>query len=792
MARRKKQKNNLKFLKKIFEGRKIVLYVFLQIVLGISLIGKVARVGVTGALHRIKAVKIKVSLPKKVSVQIFPEVSLKSVLKEIYLRWPRVKFTIYNLQFTRPRFKVFKITKPKINFELPKLPTLNFKFTKKHFAGLWIATFLLLGFLFWWGILRDLPSPRELTSRKIDVSTKIYDRNGKLLYKIYKDENRTPVKLADVPQNVRLATLGAEDAEFYQHSGFSLRGIIRSIYKNATQGQLTGGSTITQQLVKNALLSPEKKITRKIKEIILSIEVELTYNKDAILEMYLNEVSYGGSAYGIQEASEVYFGKEVGKLTLPEAALLAGLPKSPTRFSPFGSSPELAIVRQGEVLHLMAVNKFITPSEEEEAKKQKLVFAKNQTPINAPHFVMFVRQTLVEKYGEEMVAQGGLSVTTTLDLDIQKMAEEVVKKEVDAAKRYRVGNGAAVVLAPQTGEILAMVGSKDYFDMKADGNVNVVTSHRSPGSSIKVVNYAYALSHGYSPASILQDTPVRFVVPGQPPYVPKNYDNNFRGSITLRSALAESRNIPAVRLLAANGLQNIIEMGREMGITTWEDPSKYGLSLTLGGGDVRLLDLAQVYATVANMGARPTINYISKVVNYRGEVLEHPSAGQERVLDPRVAFMLIDILKDNNARSPSFGSHSALVIPGRNDVAVKTGTSNDLRDNLTVGFNQKYLTAVWVGNNDYTPMGRIASGITGAAPIWNGIMRRLLAGEPAAAWQVPEGLVLGRVCENGRQDWYLAEKKPMVRCNPIKPNVAGDDLREGGVGQILPQTVVIQ
>ncbi|MFZ5933220.1 MAG: transglycosylase domain-containing protein [Patescibacteria group bacterium] len=640
---------------------------------------------------------------------------------------------------------------------------------------------LFLIFLFWFLILKDLPSPKTLVSRDQEVSTKIYDRNGVLLYKIYKDKNRTLVALSQIPLPVRLATLAAEDAEFYSHAGFSVRGIMRAIVRNLVRGEVSGGSTITQQLVKNALLSSEKTIIRKVREIILSIGVELTFSKDEILEMYLNEVSYGGTAYGIQEASRVYFGKDVQELSLAEAALLAGLPKSPTKYSPFGANPELAFSRQREVLRLMRVNRYISDEQESQALSQTLTFAPNRTEIKAPHFVMYVRQILADKYGEEVLEKGGLEVVTTLDYAIQSLAEKVVKEEVEKLAALGVGNGAALVINPGSGEILAMVGSKDYFDTAHDGNVNVVVRPRQPGSSIKVVNYAYALSHDYTPATILDDTPVTFSVPGQPPYSPKNYDGTYRGKLPLRSALAESRNVPAVKVLASYGVSRMIELGKKMGITTWEDTNRFGLSLTLGGGEVKLIDLARAYATVANYGRRPEIVSILKVTNYQGKILEEYKCGQnnceqESVIDPRVAYLLIDIFKDNNARAPAFGQSSYLVIPKHPEVAVKTGTSNDLKDNLTLGFNQKYLVATWVGNNDSSPMSRIASGVTGASPIWNKIMSALLAKEENNEWEVPEGLTKITICPltgtlpcegcGGKSEWFLTEKVPQKACLP--------------------------
>lgn len=663
-----------------------------------------------------------------------------------------------------------------------------------------VIFFLLSVWSVWWFISADLPSPNELQTRNREVSTKIYDRNGVLLYKIFKNQNRTIIPLEKIPDHVVKATLAAEDAQFYNHLGFSIKGIIRAIIKNILgavgekEGRLTGGSTITQQLIKNALLSTEKTLLRKIREVILAIRVESTFTKDQILEMYLNEVSYGGTAYGIEEASQLYFGKAAEELTLAEAALLAGLPKSPSRYSPFGTDVNLAIERQKEVLNLMEENGFITTEEKNKAWMEELVFAQNRIDIKAPHFVMFVRNLLAEKFGDEVVEKGGLEVTTTLDYALQQEVEKIIREEIDKLGNHNVTNGAALVINPQTGEILAMVGSRDYFDTTRDGNVNVTLRVRSPGSSIKVVTYAHALSHGYTSATILSDTPVTFSVPGQPPYTPRNYDNSFRGNLTLRSAFAESRNIPAARTTAFFGVQNILEMGKKMGITTWNDPSSYGLSITLGGGGVKLVDLAHVYTTVANYGERIELSPIQKVVNYKGKVLQKNACAdlkestekiaigvsrikceRKEIIDERVAYLLIDILKDNIARTPAFGPNSALVIPDHSEVAVKTGTSNDLRDNLTIGFNQDYLVATWVGNNDNSPMARIASGVTGAAPIFKRIMTDLLKGQENHPWPIPQGLVQLPICTftgtlpcEGcpiKMEWFLEENQPKTHCS---------------------------
>ncbi len=714
--------------------------------------------------------------PRKIN---FPKIKIPS-FKLSSITFPKIKFNkvrILELKFSLFELKVFL----KIKNLFTKRKKLKFRFKIVYFLPILLTTFILC---FWFFILKDLPSPHNLTDRQIEVSTKIYDRNGQLLYKIYKDKNRSIIPLSEIPNNVRLATLAAEDAEFYVHPGISLRGISRAFFQNLKEGTLQGGSTITQQLVKNALLTPEKTVIRKIKELILSFQVELNYSKDQILEMYLNEVSYGGTAYGAAEASFEYFGKEVKDLNLAEAAFLAGLPQSPTKYSPFGSDPSSGFTRQREVLHLMRVNRFITVDQEEAALNQRLTFIPDRKEIKAPHFVMYVRQILVDTYGEEMVEKGGLEVVTSLDLSIQELSEKVVREEVEKLKNLRVGNGAALVINPKTGEILAMVGSKDYFDIVSDGNVNVTTRLRQPGSSIKVVNYAYALSHGYSPASVIDDSPITYVTPGTTPYSPKNYDGEFKGKVSLRTALAESRNVPAVKVLASYGVGKMIEMGKNMGITTWDDPSRFGLSLTLGGGEVKLIDLAQVFSTIANYGIKSEITPIIEVKNYKGrEIWKNGFDLSSKAIDERVAYQLIDILKDNRARSGSFGTSSYLVVKDHPEVAVKTGTSNDLRDNLTAGFNQDYLVVTWVGNNDNSPMSRIASGVTGASPIWNKIISSLLNGKPSIDWKVPDGVI--RVNCLGKSEWFLKEDKTQSSyCQPIAPDIK-DNKEEEKVPQIL-------
>jgi 1A family penicillin-binding protein len=606
-------------------------------------------------------------------------------------------------------------------------------------------------------LFKDLPTPGKIETTYQPLTTQIFDRNGKLLYGIYAEQNRKPISLTEIPEYLKKATIAIEDKDFYHHKGFSLPGILRAAFKTVFKKKLEGGSTITQQLVKSAALTQERTITRKIKELILSTLVEIKYSKDQILEMYFNQVPYGGTAWGIEAAAETYFAKPAKDLSLAESTLLAGLPAAPTRFSPFGANPQLAKDRQQAVLRRMVEDGYITKEEAEKAAEEKLQFAPQKTDILAPHFVMYIKEFLVEKYGQKMVEQGGLKVFTSLDLDIQEKAQEIVTQEVEKIRRLKVGNGAAIITKPNTGEILAMVGSKDYFNLEEDGNVNVCLSRRQPGSSIKPINYAVAFLKGYTPATFLVDYPTCFDVPGQPLYCPVNYDGQFHGPVQVRFALGNSYNLPAVKMLAINTLESFVSTASAMGITTFQDPSNYGLSITLGGGEVKMIDMAVAFGVFANSGVKKTLHPILKIEDKNGLVIEElkEQAG-ERILPPEVAFMISDVLSDNNARIPMFGPSSDLVIKDHPHVAVKTGTTNDKRDNWTLGYTPSYLTAVWVGNNDNTPMGHVASGMTGASPIFNKIMTSLLLDLPDEPFHRPSQITTKSFC-TGPQDPNIPE-----------------------------------
>lgn len=619
-------------------------------------------------------------------------------------------------------------------------------------------------------LIKQLPSPQKLISNEhYAVSTQIFDRNNILLYEIYADENRIPINIENLPEHVIQTTIAIEDRRFYRHLGIDIQGVIRALRNNLFSGSREGGSTITQQLVKNALLSSEKSITRKVKEAVLAIMTEVVYTKDEILEMYLNYISYGGTSVGIEAAAQTYFDKSAQELNLAEAALLAGLPQAPSRYSPFGSNPEAAKQRQAEVLRRMAEENYITALEAEQAKNETLNYALSRTEIKAPHFVFYVRDWLYEKYGVEKVEKGGLRVYTSLDLELQETAQATVSAEIASLTNYHVGNGAALITKPNTGEILAMIGSKDYFNNEDDGQVNVTLALRQPGSSIKPLMYATTFQEKtLNPATLLLDVPTCFDNLSQRPYCPRNYDGSFRGVMTVRKSLGNSLNIPAVKSLATIGVETFMDQAKKLGITTWDDPINYGLSLTLGGGEVKMIDMAQAFGTLANQGVKVPLAPILRIETYQGEILEeidltkrlddldylnnYESDGSqgdlERVMDRAPAYLVSHIMQDNQARSMVFGTRSQLVIPDQ-IVSAKTGTTNDLKDNWTIGFTPEYLVVTWVGNNDSTSMGWLASGIMGAAPMFHDLMSYILIDQKPIWQEKPSDVSSGGVCASG-------------------------------------------
>lgn len=598
---------------------------------------------------------------------------------------------------------------------------------------------------------RDLPNPDTIV-RQEGFSTKIYDRNGKLIYDVFKQARRTPVTLDQVPLYLRQATVSIEDKNFYSHGGFDISGIIRSALNNVFRRQVSGGSTLTQQLVKTVLLTPQKTIVRKVKEFILAVAIERKFSKDQILQMYLNEAPYGGTAVGVEEASETYFDKKVGDLNLVQSAILAGLPQNPTNLTPYGANPTAYIARTKDVLRRMREDGYITSEMEKQAIDQlgMTVFASHSGQLMAPHFVFYVKDLLTQRYGQKLVETGGLSVVTSLDLELQQQAEQVVSEEIKKVLPLHITNGGAIVVDPLTGEILSMVGSRRWDDPNYDGKVNVVLAERQPGSSIKPVTYVTAFKQGFTPASVLMDVPTTFPGGvGQPDYKPVNYDGKFHGPLNIRTALGSSINIPAVKMVALVGIRNMLSTAYDMGISTLaptdDNAKRFGLSVTLGGGEVRLIDLTGAYSAFANGGLRQDPVAILKVTDREGNILEEfrPSQGR-RVLTPEQAFLVNSILSDNNARSITFSPNSLLSIPGLT-VAVKTGTTNDKRDNWTIGWTTKRVVGVWVGNNDNSPMTQVASGVTGASPIWRRILLSAVKGLAKEDFTIPPGIVSASV-----------------------------------------------
>lgn len=589
-----------------------------------------------------------------------------------------------------------------------------------------LLTVFLMMFLFAW-YAKDLPSPNRVVRRE-GYSTKIVDRDGGTLYDLYTDVNRVPVNISDVPIHMQQATIAIEDKEFYTHEGFSVWGMIRGFSRIFTRGRAAGGSTLTQQLVKNVLLTSERSLPRKFKELVLSLQIERKFSKDEILQMYLNEAPYGGTAVGLAAASDRYFGKSTKDLSITEAAILAGMPQAPSRYSPYGSDSKAYVGRAEAVLRRMREDDYISREQEEVsvAELPNVQFREQAIDIKAPHFVFYVRDQLVELLGEAAVEQGGFTVTTTLDWELQQEAQAAVKEEVDKLESAHVTNGAAMVMNPETGEILSMVGSKDYLLEDFDGKFNVATAERQPGSAIKPVTYAAAFNKGYSPATMLLDVPTKF--PGATEaeaYEPQNYDGKFRGPVQLRFALASSLNIPAVKLLSMVGLKNMLSLAYDMGFSTLEPTAdnikRFGLSVTLGGGEVKLIDMTTAYSAFANGGERVEPVSILRVERDGKKLYEAKPLKKHRVIPEETAFLMNHVLYDNNARLLTFGPNSYLNMGARH-VAVKTGTTNSKRDNWTVGWSTKAIVGVWVGNNDNTPMTNVASGVTGASPIWRRIM----------------------------------------------------------------------
>ena len=625
---------------------------------------------------------------------------------------------------------------------------------KNHSRESWLLLgaslfiFFISIFIIWLSFIK-LPDFKSFTDRKVQSSTKIYDRTGTvLLYDVNQDTKRTIIPYEEMGTNIKNATVAIEDSEFYQHKGVRITSIIRAtVWAKITGKRVQGGSTITQQLIKNTLLTSKRSVTRKIKEWILAMKLEKVMSKDDILALYLNEAPYGGNKYGIEEASKTFFGKEPIDLTLAEAAYLAAIPNGPTYYSPYGKNRNKLEERKNLVLKRMAELHFITDTEHQRALAEQVVFLPQQpTHIAAPHFVFFVKDYIEKKYGPEMLDSGGLKIVTTLDYELQKKAEEIALTHAkENEKNWNGKNTAIVVIDPKTGQILAMVGSRDYFDKTIDGNFNVATALRQPGSSFKPIVYALAFTKGYTPKTILFDTRTEFnpscgptgkpLVKNAECYNPDNYDNAFRGPMTLKDALAQSINIIAVKLLYLAGVQDSIKLAHNLGITSLNDPDRYGLSLVIGGGETTLLDMTSVYSVFANSGVRNEATPVLSIEDGNKTIIEEYRAHPYEVLDPNITHLISNILSDNGARTPTFGANSPLVVGGY-DVAVKTGTTNNNKDAWTIGYTPTATVGVWVGNNDNTPMKKGGAALAG--PIWNAIMREALKTTPVEPFEDPD------------------------------------------------------
>ncbi len=640
-----------------------------------------------------------------------------------------------------------------------------------------LATFAL--------ILKDLPNPEQFETRQVSQSTKIYDRTGKvLLYEIHGEEKRTSVPFEEIPDYIKQATIAIEDKNFYQNPGFDWRGILRALLKNISSGEFSqGGSTITQQLARNAFLSPEKTIIRKIKELIVSFELEKRYSKNEILNLYLNQIPYGGNAYGIEAASQTFFNKPAKELSLAEAALLASLPRATSYYSPWGKHLNELLERKTLVLEKMKELKYISEKDLQNAKKYKFEFAQQATGIKAPHFVLEVQDYLNKKYGEDFVRTAGFTVLTTLDWDLQQAAEKSVAQGAENNKNlYKGYNAALIAQDAANGQILAMIGSKDYFgklepenctpgkDCHFEGNFNVATQGlRQPGSAMKPLVYLTAFQKGLTPDTVIFDLPTEFAAnnPDCPAMVnfendnkecfhPQNFDEKFRGPVKLRTALAQSINIPAVKTLYIAGIDNVLKNAQGFGITTLTERSRYGLSLVLGGGEITLKELVGAYSVLAQEGIKHKQVLVIKIADSKGNIIEEYKDNATQVIDLQYPRLINDILTDIDERSGLFSSSLSLTIFPGHQVALKTGTTNDYRDAWAIGYAPDLVVGVWAGNNDNAPMQRHGSSILAAVPIWSSFMKEALKNRPLISFNKPDPTISSKPILKGE---YLVNYK---------------------------------
>lgn len=614
--------------------------------------------------------------------------------------------------------------------------------TQTVFIAFLTAGFFCGGALLLWAATLPIPDLESLETRKVLQSTKIYDRTGKIvLYDFHNDVQRTVIPFESISRNIKNATVAIEDAEFYQHGGIRPYSIARAVLADILiglrlqSGFTQGGSTITQQVVKISVLTNDKTVTRKLKEWVLAIKLDKTLPKDAILNLYLNEAPYGGNIYGAEEASRAFFGVDAADLSLGQAAYLAAIPRAPTHYSPYGNYRSELDARKDLVLSKMLENGFISQSDYQTALKETVVFLpKAEGNIKAPHFVFYVREYLEKKYGDRALGEQGLKVITTIDYSLQMKAEEIVARYAkENEKNFNASNAALIAIDPKTGQILSMVGSRDYFDPAVDGNFNVaVARNRQPGSTFKPFVYATAFKKGYTPDTVVFDVPTQFqstcawdnFTSEDGCYSPQNFDEKFRGPIKLRNAIAESRNIPSVKVLYLAGIKDSLQTAADLGISSLSGADQYGLTLVLGGAQVSLLDLTSAYGVFANDGVRNPTTPILEITDGDGSVLETYAPSPQPALDPLIARQVSDILSDNEARAPEFGTDSPLYFPGR-DVAAKTGTTNDYRDVWTIGYSPDIVVGVWGGNNDNTPIEKQIAGFV-IAPMWHAFMEQAL------------------------------------------------------------------
>lgn len=619
-------------------------------------------------------------------------------------------------------------------------------------SSFFVSAFGLFGLFVYYA--KDLPRPEKFTERSFIESTKIFDRSGEvLLYELYGEEKREIIPLDQMSENIKHAVIATEDANFYEHHGLDFEGIFRAIKLNISLKSPTfGGSTISQQLIRSTFLNTEKTIERKTREIVLTLEMERRYSKDQILEWYLNQVPFGPNLYGIETASKTYFGKQAKDLSVAEAAALASMVKAPSFFSPYGQHKENLLGRKDYVIKRMEQEHFITEEEAGIAQNQELEFIEREKSIKAPHFVFYIENYLFEKYGKDFLEQGGLTIYTSLDWEFQEIAERVVIEGAERNKTYfKAYNASLVAIEPKSGEILAMVGSKDWFAepegcdektgiCKFDPKVNVATYRigRQPGSSFKPFVYATAFQKGYSDQYIIIDEKTDFGIWGGKHYIPSNYDGKFRGPVTLRDALAQSLNIPAVKVLAnLAGQEDSITNAIKFGITTLTKPASfYGLSIVLGGGEVKLLDMVSAYGVFANQGLQIPPVSILRIEDSNGNIVEENKKSPKRVLEKEVAILMSDVLSDNEARAPVLGRHSVLYFKDY-DVASKTGTSSDYRDAWIIGYSPSIVVGIWTGNNDNSAMAP-RTGVTIAAPIWRAFLLEVLPKLPNLKFPEPE------------------------------------------------------